>query len=222
MTKVEAIEKVLEDNGGIATWGIIYNQIEKYYPEAKRSEEWQAGIRGVLYREIKNKKKFRMFDAGIISLYDYDETKQVLDEDRSYVTEKTIQALIRIGQDKFRKNLLKILKFCPITNVDDKRILNASHIKPWAISNNTERLDVYNGFIFSPTIDKLFDYGFISFENNKKIIVSNSLSDRNLKIIGLERNKIYHKMPIDNRINYLEYHRNIIFDKRFKTKAKAL
>lgn len=52
MTKVDAIKKLLKDNGGIATWAIIYNEIEKYYPRAKVSREWQAGIRGVLYREI--------------------------------------------------------------------------------------------------------------------------------------------------------------------------
>ena len=58
MTKVEAIKKVLEDNGGTASLTDIYNNIEKYYPTAKSSEQWEAGIRGVLYREIRNKKLF--------------------------------------------------------------------------------------------------------------------------------------------------------------------
>ncbi len=40
MTKVEAIKQLLKDNGGIATWEIIYNEIEKYYPDAKKSREW--------------------------------------------------------------------------------------------------------------------------------------------------------------------------------------
>ena len=78
MTKVEAIKKVLEDNGGIATWEIIYNEIEKYYPEAKKSKEWSAGIRGVLYREIKNDKSFKKIDEGTYSLADYDINKLVL------------------------------------------------------------------------------------------------------------------------------------------------
>ena len=64
MTKVEAIKKVLEDNGGIATWEIIYNEIERYYPMAKASMEWQAGIRGVLYREIKNQRNFKKVDES--------------------------------------------------------------------------------------------------------------------------------------------------------------
>lgn len=35
MTKVEAIEKVMMDNGGTASLEIIYNNICKYYPTAK-------------------------------------------------------------------------------------------------------------------------------------------------------------------------------------------
>ena len=56
MTKVEAIEKVMKDNGGAASLDIIYTNICKYYPTAKDSIDWQAGIRGVLYREIRNNK----------------------------------------------------------------------------------------------------------------------------------------------------------------------
>ncbi|PIU43392.1 MAG: hypothetical protein COS97_01290, partial [Candidatus Nealsonbacteria bacterium CG07_land_8_20_14_0_80_40_10] len=59
LTKVQAIKKVIKDNGGTATWDIIYNNIDKYYPAAKEMKEWQAGIRGVLYREIKNNQNFK-------------------------------------------------------------------------------------------------------------------------------------------------------------------
>jgi hypothetical protein len=36
----------------------------------------------------------------------------------------------RIGQGEYRKKLLEICPFCPITLVSDERILIASHIKP--------------------------------------------------------------------------------------------
>ncbi|MBN1638633.1 MAG: hypothetical protein JW866_06690 [Ignavibacteriales bacterium] len=75
MTKVEAIKKVLEDNGGIATWNIIYNQIEKYYPGIKSSNEWEVGIRGVLYREIKRNKIFKKVGLSLYALLDYKEEK---------------------------------------------------------------------------------------------------------------------------------------------------
>ncbi len=162
MTKVEAIKKVLEDNGGIATWEIIYNEIEKYYPEAKKSREWSAGIRGVLYREIKNNKNFKKIDDGTFSLFDYDENKLVLSP-KDLITSKDIITAIRIGQNQFRKKLINSLRKCPITGIDDIRVLTASHIKPWTQATNQERLDVSNGFLFSPTFDRLFDRGIISF-----------------------------------------------------------
>ena len=208
MTKVEAIKKVLEDNGGIAVWNIIYNQLEKYYPEIKRQKDWKAGVRGVLYRDIG--KNFKMLDEGLIALLDFNENNLALKEDIGDTT-KSIQTKIRIGQDKFRKNLLKYLKVCPITGIDESRILLASHIKPWALSTNEERLDINNGFIFSPTIDKLFDKGLITFENNKELIISPTLSEVNVSSIGIIAGKKYLKLPVDNRFNYLEFHRENIF-----------
>ncbi|NDK56730.1 HNH endonuclease [Pontibacter fetidus] len=208
MTKVDAIKQVLEDNGGVAIWSIIYNQIEKYYPNIKNQKDWKAGVRGVLYRDLG--KNFKMVDEGVIALLYYDENNLALTEDIQD-TSKAIQVKVRIGQEKFRRKLLKYLKFCPITGIDDKRILLASHIKPWALSSNAERLDPNNGFIFSPTIDKLFDKGLITFENNKELIASPDLSINNIKKIGLQVGKKYSKLPVDSRTSYLEYHRNNIF-----------
>lgn len=71
MTKIEAIQKVMEDNHGTASLEIIYENIEKYYPAAKNSHEWEAGIRGVLYREIRNNKRFKKIGLSIYALKDY-------------------------------------------------------------------------------------------------------------------------------------------------------
>lgn len=210
MTKVEAIKKVLEDNGGIATWEIIYNEIEKYYPEAKKSREWSAGIRGVLYREIKNNKNFKKIDEGTFSLFDYDENKLVLSP-KDLITSKDIITAIRIGQNQFRKKLITSLRKCPITGIDDIRVLTASHIKPWTQATNQERLDVSNGFLFSPTFDRLFDRGIISFSNDKNLLVSKSFSEKNLIRLNLRHNQIIQDLPITGREEYLEYHRNKIF-----------
>ena len=82
MTKVEAIKKVLEDNNGTATLAEIYNNIEKYYPEAKSSEQWEAGIRGVLYREIREKKGFKKIGLSIYALNDYKAEKKPAEKDK--------------------------------------------------------------------------------------------------------------------------------------------
>lgn len=210
MTKVEAIKKVLEDNGGIATWEIIYNEIERYYPEAKVSKEWSAGIRGVLYREIKNNRNFKKIDEGTFAVADYDENKLLLSP-KDFITTKDVLTAIRIGQSEFRKKLITSLKKCPITGIDDARILTASHIKPWTQSTNPERLDVKNGFLFSPTFDRLFDRGLISFSNDKVLLVSSSFSPRNLARLNLKSEQVISDLPIVGREEYLEYHRRKIF-----------
>ena len=76
MTKVEAIEKVMEDNGGTATLTQIYDNITKYYPTAKDSKDWDAGLRGVLYREIRSNRTFKKLGLSIYALKDYKEEQK--------------------------------------------------------------------------------------------------------------------------------------------------
>lgn len=59
MTKVDAIEQVMLANGGSASLSQIYDQIDKFYPTAKQSATWDAGIRGVLYRELRQGSRFK-------------------------------------------------------------------------------------------------------------------------------------------------------------------
>ncbi|NDK08858.1 hypothetical protein EOM39_06485 [Candidatus Gracilibacteria bacterium] len=216
ITKVGALKKLLKDNGGIATWEIIYNEIEKYYPKAKLSNEWQAGIRGVLYREIKNNKSFKKIDEGTYSLLDYDEGRLLFSLEGEKVDKITFKEIIinaRVGQAEFRKKLVLSLKKCPITGINDTRLLNASHIKPWFMSDNRERLDINNGFLLSPTFDKLFDKGIITFDFNKKIIISKSINEYNINLLGIYNNQFIKDLPLEGREQYLEYHQNKIFMK---------
>lgn len=81
MTKVEAIAKVMEDNGGTASLEIIYDNICKYYPNAKDSKDWEAGIRGVLYREIRNGRRFKKIGLSIYALSEYQEEKKPAQSD---------------------------------------------------------------------------------------------------------------------------------------------
>lgn len=210
MTKVEAIERVMRDYGGVATLNIIYSDIEKYYPDAKAFDEWQAGIRGVLYRDID--KRFKKIDTAMYSVIDYD-VKKLLPEDSECdvaATETEVLSRVRIYQNKYRKALLGLLKKCPITGISDKRLLVASHIKPWCLSSNEERLDVFNGFILSPLYDKLFDQGLITFTPEKKILYSSTLSEETLSIIKVE-NDYCEDIPVANREKYIAFHNEKVF-----------
>ncbi|MBG7617021.1 MAG: HNH endonuclease, partial [Chloroflexi bacterium] len=62
----------------------------------------------------------------------------------------------RLGQGKFRDDVLNLWgSACPVTGVSKPELLIASHIVSWQLANDKERLDGFNGFPFSPDIDKL-------------------------------------------------------------------
>lgn len=82
MTKVEAIERVMADNGGTASLNLIYENIVKYYPSVTASKEWEAGIRGSLYREIRNSRRFKKIGVSIYALKDYKEEQRPLLKDK--------------------------------------------------------------------------------------------------------------------------------------------
>jgi len=125
--------------------------------------------------------------------------------------ETKILSKARKGQGKYREDLLNMCPYCPITMVSDERILIASHIKPWSKSNNEEKVDPLNGFMFTPTFDYLFDRGFLSFTDDKKTKLSPFLSNMTYSKLGISDNKTFHYLPIDGREKYLKYHRTEIF-----------
>lgn len=118
----------------------------------------------------------------------------------------------RDGQGKYREQLLEQCHFCPITMIADERLLIASHIKPWAASNDIEKIDPYNGYMLSPLYDKLFDRGFITFTENKHIVLSEFISPYTWKQIGIKNGKLVEGLRIDEkRKEYLKFHHQSVF-----------
>jgi len=118
----------------------------------------------------------------------------------------------RIGQGKYRDDLLLECPYCPITGINDERLLIASHIKPWVVCSNTEKVDAKNGFALSPMFDKLFDRGFITFTDDRHIMLSNWITPKNYERIGISDGTFYQRLPIDElRKVYLQYHRQFVF-----------
>ncbi|MBY0508408.1 MAG: hypothetical protein K2X03_31145 [Bryobacteraceae bacterium] len=57
----------------------------------------------------------------------------------------------RVGQNVFREALdLYWGHRCAVTQVTQRPLVRASHIKPWGFSGDAERLDVYNGLLAAP------------------------------------------------------------------------
>jgi putative restriction endonuclease len=100
-------------------------------------------------------------------------------------TERATLVQARRGQGLFRENVTSIERACRVTKVERMEHLIASHIQPWRDSNNDQRLDGENGLLLTPTVDHLFDKGFISFENSGQLIQSPVADQTSLKRMGI-------------------------------------
>jgi len=131
---------------------------------------------------------------------------EIINNDQS-PKEKQILILARIGQGQFRKELIEIWNGCSISNYTDVSLLIASHIKPWCKCENHEKIDPYNGLLLLPNYDKLFDRGYISFDEDGFIIISKRLDKP--EIFGITNNMNI-ELTEDNK-RYMKYHREEVF-----------
>ena len=127
-------------------------------------------------------------------------------------TEKLSIVKARVGQGVFRERVSQIEKKCRVTGVDNPVHLIASHCKPWRDSNNQERLDGENGLLLTPSIDHLFDRGFIGFENNGRLIISPVAHRPSLQLMGIDTAQTVNvgKFSSGQQI-FLEFHRKSVF-----------
>lgn len=124
-------------------------------------------------------------------------------------TEREQTGKVRIGQGLFR---VRIRQFgetgCRVTGVTNPRLLVASHIKPWRDCTNAERLDGANGLLLTPHVDRLFDRGLISFENDGRVKVSLKVTDEDLDRLGLGGLRGRNVGPFkEAQTVYLDHHR---------------
>jgi len=72
----------------------------------------------------------------------------------------------RKGQEIFRKSLMAYWNGrCCMSGLDISPLLRASHIVPWSVATDAERLDVYNGLLLAPHLDALFDQHLMSIDD---------------------------------------------------------
>ena len=137
---------------------------------------------------------------------------QTINEQPIEATEKSALILARRGQGLFKQRVRRIEPRCRLTGVDRIEHLRASHCKPWRDSDHGERLDGENGLLLTPTIDHLFDRGFISFENNGRLLVSPVAHRVSLEKMGVP---VAEKKNVggfsEGQKRYLEFHREQVF-----------
>lgn len=129
-------------------------------------------------------------------------------------TEKEAIVKSRIGQGTYRDKLIQKYKSrCIITGIDNKKLLIASHIKPWSVSNNFERVDEDNGLLLCANMDRLFDSGLITFDNDGCIKISSFVGKENEKRLSIEPNMKFDLQITSKMKIYLDYHRDVLYIK---------
>jgi putative restriction endonuclease len=116
----------------------------------------------------------------------------------------------RVGQGQYRRNLEQYEARCRITGVTQGQFLTASHIKPWSKSSDFEKIDGNNGLLLAPHVDRLFDRGYISFEDNGTLLMSPSLPKEVVSAWGLSTGYVTHPFTKEQAV-YMKYHRANLF-----------
>ena len=140
-------------------------------------------------------------------------TEIISKQKKEKIVKKTMS---REGAKKYRKEVIDHMMQCPFTRISDDRLLIASHIKPYAIcmkeNNVKEATDYLNGLALSPTYDKLFDQGYITFTDKGELICGTQLSAYTWEKLNINPNaKNVMRIYPEKREQYLEFHREYVF-----------
>lgn len=153
------------------------------------------------------RRKYWLTDAAVEFVRSVPEEEQEIPG----LTDTEREALVRarVGQNNFRKALIRKWKGCPVTGCSLIEVLRASHIMPWSVSTNEQRLDPNNGLLLTPNLDMLFDAGYITFGDSGGLVCSGRFSKSERKVLLPSGIK---DIPLNEaHKTYLAYHRKHVF-----------
>lgn len=133
---------------------------------AEFHEDWERlAVESQLLRQ--------QLDKEVIPEYQSD-NDLLIPEDFTGETRQVITAQ-RIKQNFFRRAVLSSYKGrCCMSGLSEPKLLIASHIVPWS-KDKANRLNPSNGLCLSAIHDRAFDKGFISLDDDFKVIISSQL-----------------------------------------------
>ncbi len=92
-----------------------------------------------------------------------------------------------------------------------RELLRASHIKPWAdCATDAERLDVFNGLLLEARVDAVFDQGFVTVDDEGRLVVAAELGAEARQMLGLDVERRVRRLEAQHRV-YLAWHRARVF-----------
>lgn len=167
---------------------------KKYQVEASR-----------LYQELNIK-----YNAEAVEK-EFSELERKLSQSSSLSTETIRETVQRVGQKWLRDKLIYLRNStCQISGECNSELLVCSHIVPWR-ADPKNRLNLNNVLLLAFNYDFLFDKGYISFNDDGTIIVSDEIKGKfgirtDLKLKGLN----------EESKKFLKRHRENIFGKKLQ------
>ncbi|MEY2840745.1 MAG: hypothetical protein RJB60_3044 [Pseudomonadota bacterium] len=177
-------------------------------PERSPQGHWQWAMRPALVEALR---QLGLLNDAITALQAQAAQAEIdSDPQCQGVDATTRMALVeaRVGQGAYRRGLMEVWSGrCSVTGVDIPEVLIASHAKSWKRSANEERLDPHNGLLLVASIDKLFDKGLISFDDQGCLLTKEDLPSEHLHLLGLSPQSRLRAVP-DRLRPYLADHRS--------------
>lgn len=163
---------------------------------------------------VPNSSKSSKSSKASVSTVSEDDKHEKAILERTDIGPREKQTLVnsRRGQGKFRSRIGEHEDRCRVTGTTAKKHLVASHIQPWVLSDDEQKLDGFNGLLLAPHIDHLFDGGFISFKDNGDLLISSKLNKAILSEWGIPVSMNVGKFKPKQR-EYLKHHRKVTFKK---------
>lgn len=158
-------------------------------------------------RKIQSRKSLTLSEENsLLNLIDIDDICEPPTNITRTITGKEQLRLTksRINQSYFRNQLIKKYNKCVLCGLSNTNLLIASHSKPWSESNDKEKVDPMNGLLLCPNHDALFDKHLISFDENKKILISPHIKKSDFKLLNISYN-LSIDIPNDAMV-YINYH----------------
>ena len=147
--------------------------------------------------------------ATAAGLVQWEEHELELVRDNRAIPETERQALVlaRRGQGLFKQRVMRLERACRITGVTNETHLRASHCKPWRNATDGERVDGENSLLLTPSIDHLFDRGFIGFEGNGNLIIAPVADPASMRRMGVDPHRRVNVGAFsEGQRKYLQYH----------------
>lgn len=118
---------------------------------------------------------------------------------------------VRLGHTKFKEELINYwgnkCAVLELKNPAGGKFLIASHIIPWSIANENDKVQQFNGLLLSPHLDRLFDAGYISFDDHGKLLYKPEYSEL-LEQMAIPSDSKLRKLD-KKHIPFLRKHREI-------------